>query len=80
MRNYQNAFVFAVVGNLALVGILGGFWFSSRRQRTAEAALRETPASSPNGSESIRLSQLSRHRINQGLKLVPTIFKWIPRA
>lgn len=56
MRNYRNAFLFAVVGNLVLVGILGGFWFGSRHQRTAEAALRETPASSPNGSESVEVA------------------------
>lgn len=56
MRNYRNAFVFALVGNLALLGILGVFWFSSKHPRTAEAAMQatspETPASSPNGSES----------------------------
>jgi len=56
MRNYRNAFVFAVVGNIALLGILGGFWWrSTQHKKTQAAALsasNEAAQSSPNGSES----------------------------
>jgi RND family efflux transporter MFP subunit len=33
MRNYRTAFVFAVVANLALVGILGGLWWRSAKHK-----------------------------------------------
>ena len=56
MRNYRNAFVFAVVGNIALLGILGGFWWrSTQHEKTQPAALsasNEAAQSSPNESES----------------------------
>jgi len=36
MRNYRIAFVFAVVGNIALAGVLGGLWWrSAQRKKTA---------------------------------------------
>jgi RND family efflux transporter MFP subunit len=31
MRNYRNAFLMAVAGNLVLIAILGGFWWRSHR-------------------------------------------------
>src|SRR5882724_11167795 len=55
MRNYRNAFVFALVGNLALVGVLGGLWWRSQQHKKTEAALQtspgETAQNSPNGWE-----------------------------
>ena len=56
MRNYRNAFVLAIVGNIALVGILGGLWWRSMQHKKTEAAM--TPASTgaaqngPSGPES----------------------------
>jgi membrane fusion protein, copper/silver efflux system len=55
MRNYRNAFVFALVGNLVLLGIVSVFgWRSfhhSKVEAAMQAALTETPASSTNGSD-----------------------------
>src|SRR5882724_9821943 len=60
MRNYRNAFVFALVGNLALVGVLGGLWWRSQQHKKTEAALQtspgETAQNSPNGSESAAMA------------------------
>jgi Cu(I)/Ag(I) efflux system membrane fusion protein/cobalt-zinc-cadmium efflux system membrane fusion protein len=33
MRNYRTAFVFAIAGNIALVGVLGGLWWRSAQQK-----------------------------------------------
>jgi len=33
MRNYRTAFVFAVVANIAVVGVLGGLWWRSAQHR-----------------------------------------------
>jgi multidrug resistance efflux pump len=55
MRNYRNAFLFALVGNLALLAVLGGLWWRGQRSKTEAAmqpALTESAQSSPNGSES----------------------------
>src|SRR5437588_763199 len=53
MRYYRNAFVFAVVGNLVLVGILGGLWWRSGHQKKAETAMpsasKETAQGAPGG-------------------------------
>src|SRR5882724_6135537 len=43
MRNYRNEFVFAIVSNIALVGILGGLWWRSAEHKKTEAAM--APAS-----------------------------------
>src|SRR6266702_8411943 len=55
MRNYRNAFVFAIVSNIALVGILGGLWWRSAEHKKTEAAMAsasdEGPRNAPNGSE-----------------------------
>jgi len=60
MRNYRNAFVFAVVGNLALVGILGGLWWRSTQHKKTEAAMpsasNEAAPNIPNASESASMS------------------------
>src|SRR5204863_9940956 len=56
MRNYRNAFVFAVVGNIALIGILGGLWWRSAEHKKTEAAMApastEAAQNGPSGSES----------------------------
>src|SRR5439155_22511223 len=56
MRNYRNAFVFAVVGNIALIGILGGLWWRSAEHKKTEAAMApastEAAQNGPRGSES----------------------------
>jgi Cu(I)/Ag(I) efflux system membrane fusion protein/cobalt-zinc-cadmium efflux system membrane fusion protein len=61
MRNYRNAFVFAFMGNLALLGILGGFWWRSSQHTKAERAMQPpssgTDANSPNGWESAEMAQ-----------------------
>src|SRR5437868_3730794 len=36
MRNYRNAFVFALVGNLALLAVLGAVWWRGKQHREAE--------------------------------------------
>src|SRR5713101_2938849 len=60
MRNYRNAFVFALVGNLALLAVLGGLWWSGKQHREAEAAMQppstESAQSPPNGSESAAMA------------------------
>src|SRR6266446_662723 len=60
MRNYRNAFAFALVGNLVLVGVLGGLWWHGKQNRKMETAIQ--PAStdagqnSPNGGESAAMA------------------------
>jgi RND family efflux transporter MFP subunit len=55
MRNYRNAFVFAVVGNIALIGILSGLWWRSAHHKKTEVAMTSTSdegaQNAPNGSE-----------------------------
>jgi RND family efflux transporter MFP subunit len=59
MRNYRNAFLLALVGNLALLAVLGGLWWRGQHSKT-EAAMQlhspESTQSSPNGSESAAMS------------------------
>jgi len=56
MRNYRNAFVFALVGNLTLLAVLGGLWWRGKHHRQTEAAMQPAPTesaqSSPTRSES----------------------------
>src|SRR6266702_2746128 len=56
MRNYRNAFVFALVGNLALLAVLGGLWWRGKQHRETEAAMQppstESAQTRLNGSES----------------------------
>src|SRR2546430_12492554 len=60
MRNYRNAFVFAVVGNIALVGILGGVWWRATQHQKTEAAMpsasNETAQNVPSGPESASMA------------------------
>jgi len=60
MRNYRNAFVFALVGNLALLAVLGGLWWRGKQHREAEAAMQPPSTESaqipPNGSESAAMA------------------------
>jgi RND family efflux transporter MFP subunit len=64
MRNYRNAFVFALVGNVALIGILAGFWWRSAHHETSQMAMQrasnETPTSSPSGGDTI---EVARHEV-----------------
>src|SRR2546430_5657654 len=39
MQNYRNAFVVAIVGNIGLVGILGGLWWRATQHKKTEAAM-----------------------------------------
>jgi RND family efflux transporter MFP subunit len=60
MRNYRNAFVFALVGNLALLVVLGGLWWRAKRHPKTEVAMQpattEVVQNSPNGRESAALA------------------------
>ena len=60
MRNYRNAFVFALVANLVLVGVIGGLWWRSQQHNKTKAALQMSPAeaaqNSPNGSENAAMA------------------------
>src|SRR5260370_20265084 len=56
MRNYRNSFIFVVVCNIALIGILGGLWWRSAQHKKTEATMPsasdEGAQNAPNGSES----------------------------
>src|SRR3989454_7278298 len=60
MRNYRNAFVFALVGNLALLAVLGGLWWRGKQHRQTATAMQsastQSAQSPPNGSESAAMS------------------------
>ena len=60
MRNYRNAFVFALVGNAVFIGILAGLWWRSAHHQTSQMAMQpasnETPASSPTGRDSAEMA------------------------
>ncbi len=85
MRNYRNAFMFALVGNLVLIGVLAGLWWRSQQHKKTEAALQtspgETAQNSPNGWESAAMApqesalvpvQLSPERLQSiGVKTGP---------
>jgi RND family efflux transporter MFP subunit len=45
MRNYRKAFLLAIVGNVVLIGVLAGIWWTARRAATKQPAT--TPAASP---------------------------------
>src|SRR5437763_1997577 len=56
MRNYRYAFLIALVGNFALIAVLGWLGWRSGRQPKMQAAMaasaKETSQNSPNGGES----------------------------
>jgi len=60
MRNYRNAFLLALVGNLALLAVVGGLWWRGKQHRQMEVAMQptsiESAQSSPNGSESAAMA------------------------
>jgi RND family efflux transporter MFP subunit len=60
MRNYRNAFVFAVAGNIALIGILGGLWWHSaqheKTETTMPSASDERAQNAPNESGSASIA------------------------
>src|SRR5437763_248633 len=55
MRNYRYAFLIALVGNFALIAVLGWLWWRSGRQPKMQAAMaasaKEMAQNSPNGGE-----------------------------
>src|SRR5712664_2052292 len=60
LRNYRNAFVFALAGNLAFAGVLGGLWWRSKQHKKTEAPTQasssEMAQNSPNGWESAAMA------------------------
>jgi len=60
MRNYRNAFVFALAGNLALLVVLGGLWWRGKQSRQAEVAAQppstESAQSFANGQDSAAMA------------------------
>ncbi len=60
MQNYRNAFVFALVGNFALLGVFGGLWWRAQQHKRTEAAMRpassEVAQNSPSGWESATMA------------------------
>src|SRR6516225_9493889 len=46
MSNYRKAFYFALIGNVILIGVLGGLWWSNRRS----ASTHRSAASVPNAA------------------------------
>ena len=60
MRNYRNAFVFALAANFALIGILVGFWWRSAHHHTSQMAMQpasnEVPANSPTAGNSAEMA------------------------
>ena len=53
MRNYRNAFVFALVGNLAFLGILGGLWWRSAAHKEPEVTMQQ-PISNATSENSLK--------------------------
>jgi Cu(I)/Ag(I) efflux system membrane fusion protein/cobalt-zinc-cadmium efflux system membrane fusion protein len=68
MRNYRSAFVFAVVGNIALIGILGGLWWRSAQHKETEAAM---PSASSEGAQSVPNGSGSASTAPHETSLVP---------
>jgi len=56
MRNYRNAFVFALVGNLVLIAALGGLWWRSKQHKNMETAMQMMPADAPEAGESTAMA------------------------
>jgi RND family efflux transporter MFP subunit len=60
MQNYRNAFVVAAVGNVALIGVLAGFWWRAAHHRTSQMVMQpasnETPAISPSGGDTAEMA------------------------
>src|SRR5438105_10414 len=60
MRNYRNAFVFALVGNVVLFAVLGGLWWRGKQHSKIEVVTQppstESARSSPNGWESATMA------------------------
>ena len=56
MRNYRNPFLFALLGNVILIGILAGFWWHSKQHSQTvggmQSATGEAASSAPSGPES----------------------------
>lgn len=60
MRNYRNAFLLALVGNLALLAVLAGLWWRGKQHSKTETAMQspstESAQSSPKESESTAMA------------------------
>jgi Cu(I)/Ag(I) efflux system membrane fusion protein/cobalt-zinc-cadmium efflux system membrane fusion protein len=68
MRTYRNAFVFAVVSNIALVGILGGLWWRYRQHKETEAPM---PSASSGGAQNVPNGPESASMAPHEASLVP---------
>lgn len=62
MRNYRHAFVFALVGNLVLVGTLAGFWWhSAEHRKTAAATQSASTGAATNSAPVSESSEMAPH-------------------
>jgi len=59
MKNYRNAFLIALIGNLALIAVLVGFWWKSLRSLTPVQPVRKVASAmeSPEGTPAIPSTQ-----------------------
>ena len=68
MRNYRNAFVLALIGNVVFIGVLAGIWWTARR-----TAATQHPAA-------FRAERCRRNRCRAVLRFGTASRKRLPRA
>lgn len=64
MRNYRTAFVLAILGNVALMGILGGVWWHSRHQNKGQLGQVSTNQMSSNAASAPEATATPPQEVN----------------